>query len=314
MGLGLDNCGRETKKTWNEASVRIHGVGRPARQNTNTVFPASSLLAARTRPARQNTNTIFPASSLLARSGEVRDGEVGFAGPNFRTPASFSLCLVITAEWGSPNMKKTEPDSEILVRQTQLHRLALPCSVFFVFGEPRLVVFAEHEENGAGFRNFGPANPTSPSRASLLCLLCVRRAPFVSVRRTRRKCSRILKFWSCEPNFTVSHFPASFSSCETKAGKFKTVKSSVFAKHEEKKLEFARPKFRTPASCLASPICQCLPNTKEMNLESENLDRRTQQQRKYVSPCSTTALRGKLLVTVTVSSSRNRLIKRRSLT
>jgi hypothetical protein len=28
-------------------------------------------------------------------------------------------------------------------------------AVFFVFGEPRSSVFAEHEENGAGFRNFG---------------------------------------------------------------------------------------------------------------------------------------------------------------
>jgi hypothetical protein len=41
--------------------------------------------------------------------------------------------------------------------------------VFFVFGEPHSSVLAKHEENEAGVRNFGPANPTSPSRTSPLC-------------------------------------------------------------------------------------------------------------------------------------------------
>jgi hypothetical protein len=35
-------------------------------------------------------------------------------------------------------------------------------------------------------------------------------------------------------DFTVSNFPASFSHEENEAGKFETVKSSVFAEDEEK--------------------------------------------------------------------------------
>ncbi len=40
--------------------------------------------------------------------------------------------------------------------------------VFFVFGEPYPSVFAKHEEKEAGVRNFGVANPTSPSHTSPL--------------------------------------------------------------------------------------------------------------------------------------------------
>ncbi len=43
----------------------------------------------------------------------MRDGEVGFAGPKFWTPASFSSCLANTDEWGLPNTKKTKLKSEI---------------------------------------------------------------------------------------------------------------------------------------------------------------------------------------------------------
>jgi hypothetical protein len=66
--------------------------------------------------------------NMKEQSREVRDGEVKFAGPKFWTPALF----------------------------------------FFVFGKPHSSVFAKHDENEAGVRNFGRANPTLPSRTSPL--------------------------------------------------------------------------------------------------------------------------------------------------
>ncbi len=97
-------------------------------------------------------------------------------------------------------------------RQTQLHHLELPCSVFFVFGEPRSSVFAEHEENVAGFQNFGPANPTSPFCASPL-----------------------RSFVFGEPRFSV------FAKHEEdKAGKFETVKLGSPVRNFVLQLHFVR--------------------------------------------------------------------------
>jgi hypothetical protein len=136
------------------------------------------------------------------------------------------------------------------------------------------------------------------SHTSLLRFLRVRRAPFVSVCRTRRRRSRIPEFRSGKPNFTVSYFPAPFSSCSASAvcSVCRTQRKQS-GEVQDGKVGFTGPKFWTPAtfsSCLASPVHQCLPTTKKTEPDSKISDWQNQLQLLEV-PCSSKFLRVKVL-------------------